>query len=176
MMTITFVFWLMVALFAIVGAMRGWAKELLVTFAVIVGLFIITVLERFVPFMRDTITGTGKFWSQTAILVGLVFFAYQTPNLARIAASGRFVREHLQDTLLGLFLGALNGFLIFGSIWFYLHEVNYPFAYITAPVAGTPLGDAALKLIPLLAPHWMGPPMVYFAVALAFVFVLVVFI
>jgi len=176
MMTITFVFWFLVVLFGVVGAMRGWAKELLVTFAVIVGLFIITVLERFVPFMRDTITGTGKFWTQTAILSALVFFAYQTPNLARLAASGRFVREHLQDTLLGLFLGALNGFLIFGSIWYYMHAAAYPFAYITAPTAGTPLGDAALKLIPALAPVWMGPPMVYFAVALAFVFVLVVFI
>lgn len=176
MMTITFVFWLLVALFAIVGAMRGWAKELLVTFAVIVGLFLITVLERFVPFMRDTLTGTGRFWMQTLIIMVLVFFAYQTPQLARLAASGRFVREHLQDTLLGLFLGALNGFLIFGSVWYYMHEAGYPFDYIAAPQSGTALGDAALKLIPLLAPHWMGPPMVYFAVALAFVFVLVVFI
>ena len=35
MMSLTFVFWLFVVLFAMIGAMRGWARELIVTFAVI---------------------------------------------------------------------------------------------------------------------------------------------
>jgi len=176
MLSLTFVFWMYVVLFAMIGAMRGWARELLVSFAVILALFIITVLERFIPFIRDSLAGSARFWLQVGVLAALFFFGDQTPNIPRIAASGRFARERLQDTLLGLFLGALNGYLIFGIIWYYMHEANYPFPYITAPLAGTPLGDAALKLVPLLPPHWMGSPAIYFAVALAFVFVLVVFI
>ena len=35
MVSLTFMFWLFVLLFAIIGATRGWAKEILVTFAVI---------------------------------------------------------------------------------------------------------------------------------------------
>ena len=176
MLSLTFVFWLFVVIFAVIGAMRGWAKELLVTFAVILALFIITVMERFVPFIRDALAGTARFWLRSGILLALIFFGYQTPNLPRLAGNTRFARERLQDTLLGLFLGALNGFLIIGSIWFYLHEAQYPFPYITAPDPNTAMGEAAIKLLPLLPPQWLGTPAIYFAVAVAFVFVLVVFI
>jgi len=108
--------------------------------------------------------------------VALVFFGYQTPYFPRLASTNRFVSDKFQDTLLGVFLGAINGYLIFGTIWYWLHELNYPFSIITAPVPGTAMGDAALKIIPFLAPHWLGTPVIFFAVGIAFVFVLVVFI
>ncbi|HVN54288.1 MAG TPA: CvpA family protein [Anaerolineaceae bacterium] len=176
MMSLTFVFWLFVVIFAIIGSMRGWAKELLVTFAVILAIFIITVMERFVPFISDSLNSSARFWLRMAIILALAFFGYQTPNIPRLAGNNRFARERLQDTLLGLFLGAVNGYLIVGSIWYYMNEANYPFPYITAPDPNTAMGEAALKLIPMLPPHWLGTPAIYFAVAIAFVFVLVVFI
>jgi len=52
MMTLTFAFWMLVILTAIIGAMRGWAKELLVTFSVVLALFIIEVSIRYVPPIR----------------------------------------------------------------------------------------------------------------------------
>lgn len=176
MLSLTFTFWLFVALFALVGAMRGWAREMLVSFAVILAMFMLAVAERFVPFVRDTLTGESRFWMRAGLLGALVFFGYQTPNIPRLAQTNRFVREHLQDTLLGLFLGAVNGYLIFGSIWYFMHDAGYPFPYITAPSAMDSLGQAALKLIPMLPPAWLGTPLIYFAAAIAFVFVLVVFI
>ncbi len=78
--------------------------------------------------------------------------------------------------LLGIFLGGVNGYLIFGTLWFFMHDANYPFAYITPPSPLDALGEAALKLIPMLPPAWLASPVIYFAVAIAFVFVLVVFI
>lgn len=176
MLSLTFMFWMFIVLFALIGAMRGWARELLVSFAVILGLFILSVLERFVPFIRDTLTGESRFWFRAGVIAALVFFGYQTPNIPRLAQTNRFIREHFQDTLLGLFLGGLNGYLVVGSIWFFLHDAGYPFQYITAPSAMDPLGEAALKLVPILAPNIMGSPVIYFATAIAFVFVLVVFI
>ncbi len=176
MLSLSFFFWSYIALFAVVGAMRGWARELLVSFSVVLALFIITVLDRFIPFVRDTLTGTSRFWVQAGIVLALVFFGYQTPNIPHLAMTNRFIREHFQDTLLGLFLGAINGYLIIGSLWYFLHEAGYPFTYITPPVAGDPLGDAALKLIPFLPPYWMGAPVIYLVVGIAFIFVLVVFI
>ncbi len=176
MLSLSFIFWMYVVLFAVIGAMRGWAKELLVACAVVLGIFVISVLEKFVPFVRDTITGESRFWVRAGIVAGLVFFGYQTPRLPRLSDSPRFIRDTLQDGLLGLFLGAINGYLIFGTLWFYLNDANYPFPYISAPVPGSPLGDAALKLIPMLPPAWLGAPFIYFAVAASFVFVLVVFL
>jgi uncharacterized membrane protein required for colicin V production len=171
-------FYIFVMLFALVGLTRGWAKELLVSFSVILAMFMITVLERFVPFIRDSLTfsqGAPLFWLRTIILVALVFFGYQSPNLARLAGTGRFARERLQDSLLGLFLGALNGYLIWGTVLFYLEAAGYPFRFIIPPPTGEQ-AEALTRLIAILPPAWLGTPTIYFAVAIAFAFVLVVFI
>jgi uncharacterized membrane protein required for colicin V production len=179
MIGLSAIFWMYVIMFALIGGMRGWARELLVSFSVILGMFIINVLERFVPFVRDTLPLTAPnslFWMRSLIIISLVFFGYQTPKLPKLAESGRFVRERLQDSMLGIFLGGFNGYLIVGSLWFYMNEAHYPFPIVIAPVAGTTLGDAAIRLLTFLPPHWLGSPAIYFAVAIAFVFVLVVFI
>jgi len=178
MVSLIFVFWMYVVLFSIIGAMRGWAKELLVSFSVILALTFITLLQNYIPFVRDVLPkeSTGLFWTRTIILVVLVFFGYQTPNLPRFA--GKFTRERLQDALLGIFLGGINGYLIAGSLWFFIFSANYPFAMITDPNnTGVPqIIDSANKLIAFLPPQLLGVPAIYFAVVLAFVFVLVVFI
>ncbi len=180
MVGLTAIFWAFVILFALIGMMRGWAKEILVTFAVILALFIISVIERFAPFVPATLESGGSatplFWMRVIILLLLVIFGYQSPALPRLAGSGKFARERLQDSLLGLFLGAINGFLVVGSLWYFLDQAAYPFPLITAPNPDTPAGASAIRLISLLPPTWMGPPTIYFAVAVAFVFVLVVFL
>ncbi|MEN4013604.1 MAG: hypothetical protein AB1453_04990 [Chloroflexota bacterium] len=182
MVSISVVFYMLMILFALVGGVRGWAREILVTFAVILSMFIITVLERFVPFVRvlGETTPVSLFWMRSAILLSLVFFGYQTPNIPRIAQSGRFARERLQDILLGFFLGAINGFLVWGTMWWFLDDAAYPFEIISAPDEATVVGQEAIRLVRMLPPVWLmaetGTPIIYFAVAIAFVFVLVVFI
>jgi uncharacterized membrane protein required for colicin V production len=179
MITLNVLFWIFVILFAFIGMSRGWAKEMLVSFAVILGIFIISVLESFVPFIRDVLAedaGGPMLWVRLFILISLVFFGYQGPNLPRLAASNRFARDKLQDSLLGLFLGALNGYLIFGSIWYYLHIGDYPFPNIISAPPANAAGEAARRLIEILPPLWLQSPVIYFAVAIAFAFVLVVFI
>ena len=172
MMTLNFAFWTLVVLFAIVGAMRGWAKELLVTFSAILALFFIEIFIRYLPPVRSFFAPPNdatEFWVQTIILITMVIFGYQTPNLAKFA-SPKFARERFSDALLGFFLGAFNGYLIFGSIWYFLIESGYPFPdYITAP-APVPW------IVAYLPPVWLGIPTIYFAVAVSFLFVLVVFI
>lgn len=178
MVQLSVLFWFFVVQFAAIGLMRGWAKELLVTFSAILALFMIQVLEIFVPFIKELSAESGStaFWMRMVILVGLVFFGYQSPNIAKLASTGRFVRERFQDALLGLFLGAINGYIIFGSIWYYLDQAGYPFSLITAPDMTGPSGEATKRLLEAFAPHLLGTPQIYFAVAIAFAFVLVVFI
>lgn len=175
MVSLTFVFWMLVILFGLIGIFRGWAKELLVTFSVILSLACNMLLRTYVPGMRELpAENLTLFWIRVIVLAVLVFFGYQTVALPRFASKA--VREKLQDSLLGFVLGAFNGYLIVGAVWFYLAEGQYPFSYIQAPNPATPEGQAALNLLPFLSPNLLGVPAIYFAVMIAFIFVLVVFI
>jgi hypothetical protein len=175
MVTLAFVFWMYVALFALIGGMRGWAKELLVSFSVILALTYTTLLSSYIPFIRE-MKDTNKefyFWLRTIILVMLVFFGYQTPNIERFAS--KMVREKLQDVILGVVIGAFNGYLIAGTIWFYLSEAGYPFGSIITPPSGD-FAKLAEGMLTYMAPKLLGIPGIYFAIVIAFIFVLVVFI
>ncbi len=179
MVYLNFIFICFVILFAAIGAMRGWAKEMLVTASAVLGLFIITVLETYVKGVTQSFAVPGsvtQFWLRTAIIAILAFFGYQTPNLPMLGHD-RFVRERIQDSLLGVVLGAVNGYLIVGSIWYFLSAANYQaLSYIVPPDPNTDAGQAAIKLLAFMAPAWLGVPFLYFAVALSFIFVVVVFL
>ena len=200
MISILFTFWMFIILFGLIGAMRGWAKELLVIFSIILGLFLIYVLETFtlfvVPFDEilsrvenlspnaafESLPGPiqdelkVQFWSRAAIVGILAFFGYQTPRLAALREKAR--REKVQDVLLGAVLGLGSGFFIVGTLWWYMAAAHYPFTpEILPPQPGTPMGDAALNALkyfpPVFASNQIG---LFFAVVIAFMFVLVVFI
>lgn len=178
MVSLSVLFWLFVILFAFIGAMRGWAKEIIVTFSVLLAIFIIVLLETYLPLLSPDsgIPQTTRFWIQAGIIGLLAFFGYQTPNL-RALAGPRFARDRVQDVLLGLILGAINGYLIIGSLWFYMAEAGYPFdPYILAPDPNSTMGAAAENLLQRMPPAYLVPPWIYFAVAVAFLFVVVVFI
>ena len=176
MVSLSFVFWMFVILFGIIGGMRGWAKELLVTFSVILALTFTTLLEHYVPFVRDVLQKDNVvllFWLRTIILTLVVFFGYQTPHLSRFAA--KMTREKFQDILLGAILGAINGYLVAGTIWYYMADASYPFTNVITAPSGD-IAKVAGEMLPYMAPKLLGIPGIYFAVVIAFMFVIVVFI
>lgn len=128
MLSLNAAFWIMVLLFALVGAMRGWTKEIVVTSALILALF---TLNQFFPTVfafigwDNNIVQTPEirrwqFFILSGFLLLLAFFGYQGPSLARSRADRLARRDNLQDKLLGFLVGALNGWLIVGSIWSFL--------------------------------------------------------
>lgn len=186
MVTIAFFFWAFVFVFAVVGVMRGWAQELLVSFSIILGLFIITVLGL-VPVVREMV-GVGfvnengdpirgispnAFWIRSLIIIALAFFGYQTPRIAtdRIKAATKR-SERLQDTILGALVGGINGYLIVGTLWFFVIQADYFLSFVSPP-EGEAL-EAARQIMELLPPMLLHGNAVYFAVALAFAFVVIV--
>jgi uncharacterized membrane protein required for colicin V production len=179
MISLSAVFYLIVIMFAMIGAMRGWAKEIIVTLSAVLALFILAVLERYVPQAKqffDIKNGVTYFWFHTAIILVLVFFGYQTPNIPKFSTT-KFAREKLSDMLLGGGLGALNGVIIAGSIWYFLDQVHYPFGkFMIPPRTDLPGFDSFKSLLPLLVPRWLGIPMIFFVVILFTIFVLVVII
>ena len=192
MVNIVSVFWITVLLFAVIGWMRGWAKELLVSFSVILSLALNHVIYKYIPIAHDlSETDPSLFWVRLIILLVLVYFGYQTVvSIPHLAAKSR--TEKLQDTLFGAFLGGLNGYLIAGTIIFYvvtaqawfnlanncskLPDHNYPFQNIIQIPTDPKLLDTVCHMMFYMPPQLLGEPGVYFAIILAFVFVLVVYI
>ncbi|MCU0485079.1 MAG: CvpA family protein [Anaerolineales bacterium] len=180
MVSLAFLFYFMIFILGIVGLMRGWARELLVTFSVILAIFIIYILELLLPESFSSLNETGReayFWFRAAILIVLVIFGYQTPNLQKFAGP-RFVRERLADSLLGLVLGALNGYLIIGTLWHYMHVAMYPFTSVILPPnhPSNPFPQLSMDMINFLPPVWLQGTPLYVVVAIAFAFVIIVLI
>jgi hypothetical protein len=117
-----------------------------------------------------------------ALLIGLVFFGYQSPTIPRLASNNRFAREKLQDSLLGFILGAINAYLFVGSILWYLQDAfnlmgnQYPIGFIIPPDPTSPIGVAYFDLLQRMPPVWLNGVGIYVAIAMAFTFVLIVFI
>ena len=174
MMSIVSFFWLCVFLFGLVGWMRGWAKELLVSFSAILAMALIFILRKYIPFVRDLPENdVTLFWIQTIIMLVLVYFGYQTVRIERL--TGKATRDKVQDALFGSILGAFNGYLIVGSILFWMQEAEYPFPKFMTPPDPS-FATTVAQMMAYMPPVVLGEPGIYFAIILAFIFVLVVYI
>jgi hypothetical protein len=175
MINLIYVFWMYVILFAVIGMLRGWAKELLVSFAVIVTLTLNFMLHRFMPVVKELPDNhPSLFWIRIAVLAALVYFGYQTViSMARLQAGAR--RERLQDSLFGAVMGGINGYLIAGTVWYYIDRAGYPFPNIIIPPSGE-LATKVATIMNYMPPHVLGEPAIYFASTIVLIFILVVYI
>jgi hypothetical protein len=177
MVSLTVLFGMFVTLFAIIGAMRGWAKELLVTSALVLGLFLNAILDNYITPYRTAMLlqpPLTQFALRGGVLLLLAIFGYQTPNIR--ALQPKLVRERVEEILLGLVLGALNGYLLVGSLFFYLDQTGYPTSLIIAPAADSALRAQIDGVMKWVAPSLLPIPQIYFAVGVVFVFIIVVFV
>jgi len=145
----------MIALFAMVGFMRGWTKELVATAGIVLALF---TLKQFETILIDPLTDgkqNSKFYLQATILLLLAFFAYQTPP-EKFAGGRRrrsSERQGFQEGVLGALIGALNGYLLVGSLWWYMDNLEYPLSpHIMDPV---PLDSPSADMVSALPLSWM---------------------
>jgi len=77
MITLDAFFYIMIAFFAIIGALRGLKKELLVTAAGVMALFIVEVVA---PKLVSDLTETKLFWISLGVMAVFAILAYQTPS------------------------------------------------------------------------------------------------
>jgi hypothetical protein len=171
--------WIFVVLFGIIGYARGYKRELLVTSSVILTIYVITIIESYIPFVRDTMVpnpGGAIFWIRLGIFAFLVFFGYQTPSIPRAALNERFEIKNPQDAIIGLVVGAVNGYCLFGTFWFYLDAAKYPIPFISSPELISKAGESFKQIIEFMPPSVLAMPVIYFVVAIALTFILIVFI
>jgi hypothetical protein len=62
----------------------------------------------------------GKFWLQAIVITVLAFFLIK-PNFK---LGGAKFAERLADVLLGFLMGLINGYLVLGSLWYYLDQTG----------------------------------------------------
>jgi uncharacterized membrane protein required for colicin V production len=179
MMSLPNVFWLMVIMFGVIGTFRGWAKEILVSFSLLLAIAIDRLLFTYVREVQVFLAPTAEpnltqFALRAALVLMLAYFGYQTPHLQAFA--GKLAREKLQDLLLGLVLGLLNGYLMVGTLWYYMQIANYPLTPYILPPTTQEIAATTAQYLNYMPPVLLGVPQIYFAIIGAFVFVIIVFI
>ncbi|MGD8244727.1 MAG: CvpA family protein [Anaerolineae bacterium] len=166
--------WAFVILFGLMGALRGWSKEMLVLFSVIVALAMRLIFSEYVPFVKDLFDRPAReqFYIYSGLVILLAVAGYAGPvvsgRLARASA-----RETLQDILLGFIIGAVNGYLIIGSIWYFLDAAGYGVLGIAQPAPNSIAAALAARYLP---PLWLTDPVLLTIFAFASVFVLIVLV
>jgi len=174
MMPLSTVLWGFVLIFGLMGALRGWAKEILVSFSIIVALAMRLIFSTYVPFIKDILNRPSieLFYIYTTLIIFMAIAGYAGPVVsARLA--GKAAREKLQDILLGFVVGGFNGYMIMGTIWYFLHNANYGMWDIQAPVEGTTSYLMATQYLPLV---WLSDPLLLTAFVLAAVFLVIVLV
>ncbi len=154
MIQLSALLWGMAFLFGYIGFARGWNKEVIALSGIILGLF---ALFQFDDLLRETllvnVSRDQVFWVQSAIFITIVYFAYQTRALIGQDAvrartgdrEGR--RDQLQTNVLGAVVGFINGYLIWGTLWYFMHINDYPLSpYISRPITGTLSADTINQL------------------------------
>lgn len=140
--------WLLAIFMAIFGYLRGWNRELIVTAG--------TVLILFAIFQFDSLLRSTLFLSlpleqiflvQTVIFLAAVIFLYQTEELAGVENRDS---DDWRAGILGAGVGFINGYLVGGTIWYFLDINQYPLSqFVTAPAVGSPSAQS-INSIPLV--------------------------
>ncbi len=146
--------WVTAFFCGIMGYMRGWNRELLAVSGIVLTMF---AIFQFDAFLRVTIYAVLPrdqiFLLQSFIFLAVVYLVYQSGDI-RTTGTGRRATaapaESVQSSLLGVLAGAFNGYLIIGTLWYFLDINEYPFAqWVVAPSPGSPSAQN-LGLMPLV--------------------------
>ena len=114
------VFAIFVIIFGLVGSMRGWVREVIVTASLVLALFVLNQLGERWNGLVAGITGQNspeQWLLRIAPLFIITFFGYLGPAVVR----SRFeqnTRGKLEQGMLAFIIGAFNGYVIFSTMAF----------------------------------------------------------
>jgi uncharacterized membrane protein required for colicin V production len=160
MVEIQQLFVILILVMGVIGMVRGFLKELGVTLVLIATLF---ALDRLIPIINGFINGGGfgflglgpvpetestssiLFLLFGAMMVGATYIAYQGETLSYEGSNPRGI----VGALLGFLIGAVNGYLLFGTIWWLMDFYRYPFDMVATPLPPGAEQIVASGLLPL---------------------------
>ncbi len=144
----------------IVGMVRGFLKELGVTLVLVATLF---GIDRLIPFLEGFVNGGGlQFMGLgpvqdnhttqvvlailfTGVLIVATYISYQGETLAYEGQPPK----GLIGFALSFLVGAVNGYLNFGTIWWIWNHYNYPFSIVELPLPASAQSIVNGGLLPL---------------------------
>lgn len=162
MIPIEVFFGAIVFIFMIIGIVRGFLRELGVTLAM---MFLLFFLSRFEPsidkglnkamtvgarFIDKANHGAFQAWLFIFIVGAAAFISYHGETLS----FGGTPPRGSQGIILGAMTGLLNGYLIAGSIWYYMDKFDYPIKILGYTKEG--LTKVAQDLVPFLPNTFLG--------------------
>ena len=144
--------------FALVGIVRGFLKELGVTTVLLVLLFGLSLFEDEIPgYLTKAVGIVGytmpkvsepagqSIWASFYILV-IIFVTLISYHGETLAFEGRPPKGP-KGILFGSMTGLFNGYLVAGSLWYFLDKYDYSIKLFQFQ---EPLTDLAQSLVPLL--------------------------
>jgi hypothetical protein len=146
-------FLVLLGVFGIIGLVRGHSRELGVTTMLLIALFVLEFMsERYQEFLNQVlgiVTGPDgvaslQAWLYVGVLVLIAFISYEGATL--VFPSGG------KKPFFDLGTGLLNGYLLAGSIWYYLHVAGWPGLPFCAPY--TAFYEAVVQLLPPAVFSW----------------------
>ena len=145
MINLFLLFSMSLVLFAMIGYMRGWQKEV-IALSGLVGA--IAVLQQFgydivsflgmVPVEGASLeeinsARESQIYVQALFFVIIVFFSYQVVTRLAVSATGGRLGDRLHSgferRIIGMLVGTLNGYLVVGSLWSFLEYIPVPSGY-----------------------------------------------
>lgn len=132
--------------FGVVGWVRGFFKELGITIILLGALIVCFFAEmRLAPALQAR---TGTVYPMLAVLLysGIIIFA------ALMAYQGQTIvfpgkdPTGLLGNLFSIGIGLFNGYLIVGTIWYYLNKYGYPGGTFMPPLTG--MAQAIIAILP----------------------------
>jgi hypothetical protein len=161
----------LIGVFAVIGVVRGYPKELGITTAILAALLILTKWGD--ALLRAIDASLLRFTDTSVIFEGPFSDLIQSSFYIIMFVAVLFVSYHGQTlafdgsappgplgVALNLTAGLLNGYLVSGTIWYYLHVFNYPVQMIG--LFRPPLTDfAQTYLVPLIPVPLLEPYLLF---------------
>ena len=161
MAPIEVLFGALVLMFALIGLVRGFLRELGVTTVLVIVLLALHLLEPLLEQGLGRILASGDALQTARVQAGQTwFFVLVIVSAAFISYAGEtlsFRGERLGGALgmgLGLITGAVNGYLAVGSIWYYLDRWDYAIGFLG--LRADALSEKAQSLIAYLPLNLLG--------------------
>lgn len=159
MMELSFFLRLCIGFFAIIGYLRGFYREFVGLAGILLSLFILTEFSWVFDFIFGRGNAMFRYIIDTALLILLTFFSYQQAPTTFVPSRYRRGRrgeaklpgeEGWQTRLLGALLGGFNGYLVVGSLWYFMDQLEYPLSPLFSMPALTSQSAEFVSRLPLV--------------------------
>ena len=115
------VFIVFIMMFGAIGAIRGWVREVLVTFSMIFALFVVNQFGKELGSLAGTAGPEWKwFWKAFPFML-ISFFGYLGGVVTNRKADGK---RDVAQSVLSVVIGVFNGFILFSTLAYFAWQAG----------------------------------------------------